>query len=71
MNPLDAFDRILAALHKATLDDAHWPAAAALIDEACGAAGNALVVGEWSGDDVRVCFAQFLLPRGASTGRGA
>ena len=60
MNPLDAFDRILAALHKATLDDAHWPAAAALIDEACGAAGNALVVGEWSGDDVRVCFAQFL-----------
>ena len=36
MNPLDAFDRILASLHQAALDDAHWPATAALIDEACG-----------------------------------
>lgn len=59
-NPLDAFDRILAALHGAALDGAHWPATAALIDEACGAVGNALVVGEWSGDDVRICFAQYL-----------
>ena len=60
MNPLDAFDRILALLHHAALDDAHWPAAAAAIDEACGAVGNALFVGEWSGDDVRLHFAQFL-----------
>ena len=60
MNPLDGFDRILALLHRATLDDAHWPAAAAAIDEACGAVGNALFVGEWSGDDVRLHFAQFL-----------
>ena len=28
MNPDDAFDRILASLHQATLDDARWPAAA-------------------------------------------
>ena len=41
MNPLDAFDQILQLLHKAALDDAHWPAAAALIDETCGTAGNA------------------------------
>ncbi len=60
MNPLDALDRILASLHKAALDDAHWPAAAALIDEACGTAGNVLVVGEGSGDDARVYFAQYL-----------
>ena len=60
MNPLDAFDRILALLHRATLDDAHWPATAALIDEACGTAGNVLVVGEGSGDDARVHFARYL-----------
>ena len=60
MNPLDAFGRILASLHKAALDDAHWPATAALIDEACGTAGNALVVGEESGDVARVYFARYL-----------
>ena len=60
MNPLDAFDRILALLHKATLDDSNWPATAALIDEACGTAGNVLVVGEGSGDDARVHFARYL-----------
>ena len=60
MNPLDAFERILASLHQATLDDAHWPATAALIDEAVGATGNALVVGEESGDDVRIYFARYL-----------
>lgn len=60
MNPLDAFDRILAVLHQAMLDDAHWPATAALIDEACGTEGNVLVVGEGSGDDARVHFARYL-----------
>ena len=56
MNPLDAFDRILASLHQATLDDAHWPVTAALVDEAVGATGNSLTVSERFGDDVRVCF---------------
>lgn len=60
MNPLDAFDDILALLHQAALDDSHWPATAAMIDEACGTAGNVLVVGEGSGDDVRVHFHQYL-----------
>ena len=50
MNPDDAFERILAALHEAALDDTRWPAAAVLIDEACGAVGNMLLVGERSGD---------------------
>ena len=40
MNALDAFDRLLASQHRATLDDAHRPATAALIEEACGATGN-------------------------------
>jgi len=60
MTPADAFDRVLASLHRATLDDAHWPAASALIDEAVGATGNALVVGEGTGHDVRVYVARYL-----------
>ena len=58
MNPLEAFDRILRSLHQAMLDDAHWPATAALIDEAVGATGNSLTVSESFGDDVRVCFSR-------------
>ena len=61
MTPLDGFDRVLAALHRATLDDAQWPAASALIDEVCGTAGNALAVGEVAGGDGRVYFAGFYL----------
>lgn len=60
MNPLDVFDRILAALHRAALDDAHWPAATALIEEACGATGNMLTVGERSGDEVRTYLTRLL-----------
>ncbi|MDE2852259.1 MAG: helix-turn-helix transcriptional regulator [Acidobacteriota bacterium] len=60
MSPLDAFDRVLAALHRAALDDAHWPAAAALVDEECGTAGNVLVVSEGAGDDVRINFTRYL-----------
>ena len=57
MSPLDALDRIVRSLHRAMLDDAHWPAASALIDEACGMKGNGLSVSEGSGDDHRVYFA--------------
>ena len=60
MSSLDAFLHILESLHEAMLDDAHWPAAAVLIDEACGIGGSALVVGEGFGDDVRVHFARYL-----------
>ena len=56
MPPSDALARILAALHRAALDDAHWPAASALIDEAIGVTGNSLTVSERVGDVVRVCF---------------
>ena len=60
MNPRDAFDRILASLYEAALDDAHWPAAFALIDEACGIEGSALTVGEGTGDGDRIYFARYL-----------
>ena len=58
MGDQDAFERILASLHDATLDDALWPATSALIDAACGVEGNALLVGAGPPDDVRVLFAQ-------------
>ena len=45
MSGRDAFDAILAALHEAAHDDARWPEASALIDEACGIKGNMLVCG--------------------------
>ena len=60
MLPSDDFQRLLAALHEAALDDARWPAASALIDEVCGTVGNALVVGEGLGDNVRLYFVRYL-----------
>ena len=56
MSDQDAFERILASLHEAMLDDVQWPATSALIDEACGTQGNALLVGEGPQDDIRVLF---------------
>ena len=56
MNNQDAFERILASLYEAMLDDAHWPATSALIDEACGLTGNGLMVGEGPKNDVRGLF---------------
>ena len=54
MSGQDAFERILGSLYEAMLDDAHWPATSALIDEACGLTGNGLLVGEGPKDDIRV-----------------
>ena len=56
MSREDVFHRILASLHEAALDDARWPAATALIDEACGIgqSGTAVVVG----DEAEVQFAR-------------
>ena len=54
MTDQDAFERILASLHVAMLDDTCWPATSALIDEACGLKGNALWVGEGPMGDRRV-----------------
>ena len=56
MSDQNAFERILSSLYDAMLDDARWPATSALIDEACGITGNALMVGEGPKDDLRVLF---------------
>ncbi len=59
MNPDEAFARCVGLLHEAGLDDARWPAASAMIEEASGAVGNFLVVGEGS-DYARIDFARLL-----------
>ncbi len=56
MSDQDAFERILASLYDAMLDDAEWPATSALIDAACGTVGNALVVSEDPPDDTQIHF---------------
>ena len=59
MSDQDAFESILASLNHAMLDDARWPATSALIDEACGTTGNALMVGEGPSDGIRALFVGF------------
>ena len=60
MSLQDTFDRILASLHQAALDDAHWPAVSALIEEACQTTGNILVSGDGhSAEDLEIFFAMF------------
>ena len=54
----DSLQAVLAAMHEATLDDALWPRASNLIDAACGATGNGLIVGQGHGDDSRILFAR-------------
>ena len=44
MSQQDNFDRIVAALHAAALDDTVWPSASALIDETVGMVGTHLLV---------------------------
>ena len=55
----DDYDRIVASLYRSARDDAHWSVASALIEEASGAVGNFLVVGEGS-DYARIDFARLL-----------
>ncbi|MXX76775.1 MAG: helix-turn-helix transcriptional regulator [Holophagales bacterium] len=57
MSSQDAFERALAAIHEAMLDDARWPAAAGRIDEACGITGGDLFVTEGPMDLPRILFA--------------
>ena len=54
MSDQDAFERILASLHDATLGAVQWPTTSALIDEACGLEGNGLIVSEGPPDAIRV-----------------
>ena len=56
MSTQDAFDRILTSFHAAMLDDTLWPATSALIDDACGMQGNALMIGEGPPADRRLTY---------------
>ena len=56
MDAQDVLTGVLAALHDAALDDALWPYTSGLIDDACGATGNSVVVAEGFGKDVKVVF---------------
>ena len=56
MGDQDAFERILASLHDAMLDDSCRPGTSALIDEACDLTGNDLIISEGPKDDRRVLF---------------
>ena len=59
MGERDAFERIVDALNEAMLDDACWPHATALIDEACGARGNLLTFEDgFPADNTRLFFAK-------------
>ena len=53
------FERILASLHQAALDDRCWPEAATRIDQATGAKGNVLMLGEGPCTRAGIAFAQF------------
>ena len=46
MSAQDSLDHILGLLHECALDDARWPAAAHLINQAAKANGNVLVLGK-------------------------
>ena len=60
MSQQDLYDRILRSLHEVSFDAAGWPAAAGLIDAACGVKGNALVFGRGrSPQETEIHFAQF------------
>ena len=57
MSQQDAFERTLALLHEAALDDAHWPAASASVDELFGSTCNMLTFGADSlSGDVEILF---------------
>ena len=60
MHPQDAYERIVAWLQRAALDDTLWNETSALIDDACGAKGNLLVVGVDTTRSSGVLFARFL-----------
>lgn len=64
MNDRPAFERILASLHDAALDDARWPACSALIDEACRTKGNILSLASGQSQDEAEIYLARLYFRG-------
>ena len=53
----DAFERILASLHEAAMDDTRWSSVSALVDDALRVHGNSLAVGDiHTGEDIEFYF---------------
>ncbi len=62
MSERTKFDRILAALHDAVLDDTLWPACSALIDEVCRIKGSMLAFARGrSQDEAEIYLARLYL----------
>ncbi|MDE0057908.1 MAG: LuxR C-terminal-related transcriptional regulator [Defluviicoccus sp.] len=61
---LNAFERILAALHEAALDPARWPGASALIDEALGTHGSTLACGDGEAEEDYRTYFMWICHRG-------
>lgn len=58
MGERGTFERLLTTLHAAALDDADWPSASGLIDEALRVQGNTMAYGDiQSGEDILFYFA--------------
>ena len=64
MSGRPAFDRILASMHDAVLDDTRWPACSALIDEACRTKGNMLSFARGQSQDEAEIYLARLYTRG-------
>ena len=59
MSERPTFDRILASLNDAMLDDACWPATSALIDEVCRTQGNCLTFAKGRYPDADIYLVRF------------
>ena len=60
MSERDAFDRVVASLHDASLDDARWPATSCLIDDLLRARGNSLGFGAGTPEEgLQIYYAGF------------
>ena len=60
MSERNAFDRVVALLHEATLDAACWPTASGLIDDVLRAKGNSLGFSEGTREEgIRIYYAGF------------
>ena len=56
----DEFERIIAALNEAMIDDACWPEVSALVDHVCGTRGNILILSNDLPDgDAETYFAKY------------
>ena len=60
MSERDVFDRVVASLHEASLDDARWPATSCLIDDVLRAGGNSLGFGAGTPEEgLQIYYAGF------------